>query len=136
MTETMSEAHYLFDTGVLLDIYHGRERVNPFFEQLIEPDSALTAYISPVSEAELWLGLRAHELERHEALLAFSRPLPLTAEAGRLAGEWVRRFAPKGLGWMDAMIVSAAAVMGLPVLTRDRRLVETLAGEADFVLYG
>jgi len=26
--------------------------------------------------------------------------------------------------------------MGLPVLTRDRRLVETLAGEADFVLYG
>lgn len=136
MTETMSESHYLFDTGALIDIYHGRERVKPFFEQLIEPDGGLTVYVSPVSEAELWLGLRAHELERHEALLSIFRPLPLTSEAGRLAGEWMRRFGPKGLGWMDALIVATAAVMGLPVLTRDRRLVETLAGEADLVLYG
>ena len=136
MTETRSESHYLFDTGALIDIYHGRERVKPFFEQLLEPDGGLIAYVSPVSEAELWLGLRAHELERHEALLSFFRPLPLTSEAGRLAGEWMRRFGPKGLGWMDALIAATAAVTGLLVLTRDRRLVETLAGEAGFVLYG
>ena len=135
MTETLSDAHYLFDTGALIDIYHGRERVKPFFDQLIEPDGGLTAYVSPISEAELWVGLRAHELERHEALLSFFRPLPLTSEAGCLAGEWMRRFSPKGLGWMDALIVAPAAVMGLLVLTRDRRLAETLTGEANFVLY-
>lgn len=131
----MSESRCLFDTGALIDIYHGRERVKPFFEQLIEPDGGLTAYISPVSEAELWLGLRAYELERHEALLSFFRPVPLTSEAGHLAGEWMRRFGPKGLGWMDALIVATAAVAGVPVFTRNLHLAILLGNESAFVLY-
>ena len=135
MTETMSESHYLFDTGALIDIYHGRERVRPYFNRLLEPDDDFAAYVAPITEAELWLGLRPDELQRHEALLAYFIPLPLSSAAGRLAGEWMRRFSATGLGWMDALIVATAAVAGLSVLTRDRRLAALLEDEAKLHLY-
>ena len=133
MTQTTSEARYLFDTAALIDIYHGRERVRPYFDRLFE--GSATAYISPLSEAELWMGLRPNELARHEALLAYFQALPLTSAAGRLAGEWMRRLRPERLGWMDALLVATAAVADVAVLTRDRRLAETLGAEAQIILY-
>jgi predicted nucleic acid-binding protein len=129
----MSERGYLFDTGALIDIYHGRARVQPFFERLFE--DSFIACISPISEAELWRGLRPDELERHEALLAFFVSVSLTSEVGRLAGEWMRRYDAQGLGWMDALIAATAATAGVPLLTRDRRLAAVLDGEAKFALY-
>lgn len=131
-----NDARCLFDTAALIDIYHGRERVRPYFDQLLEQNDAFTAFISPVSEAELWLGLRPNELERHEALLSRFVALSLNSTAGRLAGEWMRRFGAQGLGWMDALIVATAAAANIPVLTRDQRLVRVLGSEAEFILYG
>lgn len=130
---TVDSEGYLFDTGALIDIYHGRDRVRPYFDMLF--DDAVVAYISPISEAELWLGLRPDELERHESLLLFFTVLPFVSETGRLAGQWMRRYQTKGLGWMDALIVATAAVVGASTLTRDRRLAATLEQEATFVLY-
>ena len=43
----MSEQGHLFDTGALIDIYRGRERIRPYFEALAERP----AYISVISEA-------------------------------------------------------------------------------------
>lgn len=129
----MVEQGCVFDTGALIDVYHGRSRVRPYFDRLFE--ASFTAFISPISEAELWLGLRPGEMERHEALLTLFVSLPLTSGAGRLAGEWMRRFGPIGLGWMDALIAATAAMAGVPLLTRDRRLVEALNREAEFTLY-
>jgi predicted nucleic acid-binding protein len=129
----MSEGRSLFDTGALLDIYRGRSRVRPYFDQLF--DEAIVAYISPITEAELWLGLRPDELERHKALLAFFVSLPLTSQSARLAGEWMRRFGSAGLGWMDALIVASAAVLNIAVLTRDRRLARLLGDEAELIVY-
>jgi len=135
MIEPTLDNHYLFDTSALIDIYHGRERVKPYFDRLFEKDERFIAYISPISEAELWLGLRPDELEQHEALLGLFLSLPLSSEAGRLAGEWMRRFGPQGLGWMDALITATATVSNLAVLTRDKRLVTLLQDEAKFHLY-
>lgn len=129
------ETGWLFDTAALIDIYHGRSRVRPYFDRLLEQHDGFTAYVSPITEAELWVGLRSDELERHEALLARFTPLPLTSTAGRLAGEWMRRFGNEGLGWMDALIVATAATVAVPVLTRDRRLAVLLSREAEFILY-
>ena len=129
----MSEPSYLFDTGALIDIYRGRPRIRPFFDDLLS--EAVTAYVSPVSEAELWFGLRPGEQEQHEALLNFFIALPVTSKAGRLAGQWMQRYGSRGLGWMDALIVASASLAGVPVLTRDRRLAEVLAEEAKFELY-
>lgn len=129
----MSDAFYLFDTGAIIDIYRGRTRIRTYFDDIVS-ESAL-AYISPITEAELWFGLRSGEQEQHEALLNLFIPLPLTSPAGRLAGEWMQQYGPRGLGWMDALIVATAALADVPVLTRDRRLAEVLADVAKFVLY-
>lgn len=129
----MSEPSYLFDTGALIDIYRGRPRIRLFFDDLLS--EAVTAYVSPVSEAELWFGLRPGEQEQHEALLNFFIALPVTSKAGRLAGQWMQRYGSRGLGWMDALIVASASLAGVPVLTRNRRLAEVLAEEAKFELY-
>jgi predicted nucleic acid-binding protein len=130
----MSERVYLFDTGALLDIYHGRRRVQEHFDRLLA--GFPVTYVSTISEAELWRGLRPDELERHETLLAFFVALPLMSDASRLAGQWMRRYEGQGLGWMDALIVATASVAGATVLTRDRRLAEVLAAESEFELYG
>ncbi|WP_374688845.1 PIN domain-containing protein [Promineifilum sp.] len=127
----MTSRPYLFDTGALIDIYRGRQRIAPYFEALAEQ----AAYLSVLSEAELWRSLRPGEIERHEALLARFVPLPLTSEAARLAGQWMQAYGAIGLGWMDALITATAAVAGSPLLTRDRRLAGVLANQVEFVLY-
>ena len=129
----MNETTYLFDTGALIDIYRGRQRIRPFFDNVI--NESLTAYVSPISEAELWFGLRPGEQQQHEALLSFFIPLPLMSKAGRLAGEWMQQYQARGLGWMDALIVATARLADLPVLTRDRRLAVLLAEPVEFILY-
>jgi len=126
-----SEQRYLFDTGALIDIYRGRERIRPYFEKL----AAQPAAISVISEAELWMGLRPDEVTEHEALLGYFALLDVTSRVGRQAGEWMQRYRHRGLGWMDALIVATARVEGLAVLTRDRRLAAVLSPEAPFAVY-
>lgn len=127
----MSDAAYLFDTGALIDIYRGRERIRPYFDALAERP----AYISVVSEAQLWLGLRPDETERHEALLRYFDSLPVDSAVARRAGEWMRRYRAQGLGWMDALIAATASAAGVAVLTRDRLLTKVLKSETEFVCY-
>lgn len=127
----MSDAAYLFDTGALIDIYRGRERIRPYFDALAERP----AYISVVSEAELWLGLRPDETERHEALLRYFDSLPVDSAVARRAGEWMRRYRTHGLGWMDSFIAATAHAHDAVVLTRDRRLASLLGEELAFAVY-
>ena len=123
----------LFDTGCLIDIYHGRERIRPYFEIMLNGDGI--SYLSVLTEAELWRGLRIGELARHETLIARFTVLPLRSEGARLAGSWMQNYFSTGLGWVDALIVATAQVASISVLTRDKRLAGVLAEEADFVLY-
>lgn len=127
------QQEWLFDTGCLIDIYWGRDRIKPAFESILTGE--ITPYMSVITEAELWRGLRAGELEKHQALVAQFTILPLRSEAARLAGSWMQQYQADGLGWMDALIASTATVNGITVLTRDRKLAQVLAGEAEFALY-
>ena len=124
----------LFDTGVLFDLYKGRQRAHVYFDRLVE--GSLHGYVSVISEAEMWRGLRPGEVEDHRALLGLFVVLPLDSEAARLAGTWMQRYESRGLGWMDALIVATARQADLTVLTRDARLAAGLAGEAQFEVYG
>ncbi len=123
----------LFDTGALIDIYKGRQRIKPYFETYIKADGL--SFLSVISEAELWRGLHAGELDRHNALIAQFVVLPLRSEAARLAGRWMQQHHSTGLGWMGALIVATAAVADVTVLTRDKRLRDVLAKQAAFELY-
>lgn len=130
----MSEHPLLYDTGVLLDIYHGRDRVRPYFEQVLAGDADIL--LSAITEAELRRGLRPGEIAAHEALLSRFTILPLDSAAARLAGQWRQVYEREGVGWMDAMIVATAVVSDATVLTRDRRLAAVLGDAAVFELYG
>ncbi len=126
-------AELLFDTRALIDIYRGHPAISTRFQALL--DGALVGYLSVISEAELWRGVKPAEVMRHEAILSYFNALALDSQAARLAGEWMQRYEPRGLGWMDALITATAAQAGLTVLTRDAKLVNVLSGEAQFELY-
>lgn len=123
----------VFDSTALIDLYRGRSGIRPYFKALL--DGKLLAFVSVVTEAELWRGLRPEEVERHEALLSNFVPLVLESAAARQAGAWMQRHGATGLGWMDALIVATAAQADLTVLTRDLKLVRCLADEAVFETY-
>lgn len=130
----MPRRELLFDSTALVDLYRGQPALKPYLDALTSGDMA--GYVSVITEAELWRGLRAHEVERHEALLALFTRLPLDSVAARQAGTWMQLYGPLGLGWMDALIVATAHRANLTTLTRDLRLVQCLGGEASFQPYG
>ena len=123
----------LFDTNCLIDIYKGRERIRPTFDAILAGE--LTSFMSVITEAKLWRGLRAGELERHQALISHFTLLPLRSDSAHLAGSWMHQYQAAGLGWMDALITATAQINGLTILTRDKKLAQLLAKEADFTIY-
>ena len=129
----MPEGELLFDSTALVDLYRGQALLQPYLDAVIAGD--LSGYISVITEAELWRGLRADEVERHEALIGHFTCLPLDSAAARQAGAWMQRYEARGLGWMDALIVATARRADLTVLTRDLHLAKCLEGEADFRTY-
>jgi predicted nucleic acid-binding protein len=130
MTRT---AELLFDTNALVDIYRGQASIKTHFESIL--DGSLSPYVSVITEAELWRGLRSGEVDRHELILSQFISLPLDSDAARLAGTWMQKYAASGLGWMDALIAATGKIAGLPVLTRDKRLVNVLSSETNFDFY-
>jgi predicted nucleic acid-binding protein len=129
----MKKSELLFDTGCLLDLYHGRSRIQPYLDAIL--NGTLLPYLSVLTEAELWRGLRAGELAYHEALIAQFVVLPLQSDAARLAGSWMQQYHATGLGWLDALIVAIGETNDMLILTRDKRLAFVLSSEATFELY-
>jgi predicted nucleic acid-binding protein len=123
----------LFDTVALIDIFRGRESLRSRYEEIV--GNEVEAFISSISEAELWRGAQPNETERHEALLAQFVVLPLDSESARTAGLWMKKYEPQGLGWMDALIAATAKHAKLTVLTRDGKLARVLRNEVTFELY-
>lgn len=124
---------FLFDTSALVDIYRGQASIKFYFESIL--DGSLLPYVSVITEAELWRGLRPDELERHDLLLSQFISLPLDSGSAKLAGAWMQKYANTGLGWMDALISATGKIADLPVLTRDKRLAGVLSSETNFELY-
>lgn len=127
------QAELLFDTNALIDIYRGKNAIKPYFDSIL--DGILLPYVSVMTEAELWRGLRADETERHELMMERFISLPIDSEAARLAGSWMQKYSSSGLGWMDALISATGKVASLAVLTRDKRLATVLSSELKFELY-
>ncbi|NJC98129.1 MAG: VapC toxin family PIN domain ribonuclease [Anaerolineales bacterium] len=127
------QSELLFDTNALIDIYRGRNAIKPYFDSIL--DETLLPYVSVITEAELWRGLRADETGRHELMMERFISLPIDSDAARLAGSWMQKYSSSGLGWMDALISATGKVAGLTVLTRDKRLTAVLSSELKFEGY-
>jgi|SRR3990172_7690883 len=128
-----NQPELLFDTTALIDIYRGKEGVKSYFDLIL--DGTLLPYISVLTEAELWRGLRAEEVERHLLIVEQFVSLPLDSDAARLAGTWMQKYSTSGLGWLDAFISATGKVAGLTILTRDKHLATALSAETNFELY-
>jgi predicted nucleic acid-binding protein len=77
---------------------------------------------SPVSSAELWAGARPSEHASLEALFEALAPVPIDAETGRLAGDYLRRYRKSHtveLG--DALIAASAVSVNALLWTRNRK---------------
>ena len=72
--------------------------------------------------AELWHGVRPHEQKALEDLFNLMTTIPIEAEVGRRAGEYLRQYAKSHrieLG--DALIAATAAIHKVELWTRNRR---------------
>ena len=111
----------LIDSDILIEVARARDHfILARWDELSHSDAALLC--SPVTIAELWHGARPHEYKALESLFASMTTIPIDAEAGRRAGEYLRRYAKSHrieLG--DALIAATAAIHKVQLWTRNRR---------------
>lgn len=101
----------LLDTTVLIDVLRGRRGT---VERLGRAaGNRETLWTCAVNVEELVRGLRASEVGAAELLLDGLRIAPLAREEGRLAGEWRRRSAGRGVTLAQADCLVAAAAVGV-----------------------
>jgi predicted nucleic acid-binding protein len=111
----------LIDSDILIDVSRGRD--TDLVARWIElgASDALIVF-SPVSAAELWAGARPAQHAVLEALFQALVCVPLDAEVGRRAGEYLRRYRKsRSVELGDALIASSAVASGARLWTRNRK---------------
>lgn len=97
----------LFDTDVLIELLRGNEKVHSQLQSLLTANHLL-AY-TPISEAEIYHGLRSNEKEKAKVTLSIFECLALSREIGRRAGEYMRAYSKShGLELPDALVAATA----------------------------
>jgi len=111
----------LVDTDIPIEVLRGRDpAVLAAWSRLSESNDVVL--YSVISVAELWHGLRPGEEVAVSRLLDVLISIPVDAEIGRRAGEYLRRFRPShGIELGDATIAASAAVHGCTLWTRHRK---------------
>jgi len=99
----------LFDTDVLIEYLRGRPEVVIPLDELLASTASLA--ITPVSEAEIFRGIRSPEKQKTTRLLSSLECLSIDHEIGKRAGEYLRRYSKShGLEIPDALIAASAVV--------------------------
>ncbi len=111
----------LIDSDVLIEISRGRDSaILARWEEISQGDVLLLC--SPVTVAELWRGVLPHEQRILNDLFAAMTCIPIDAEVGRKAGDYMRQFAKSHhLELADALIAATASIHKLKLWTRNRR---------------
>ena len=108
----------LIDTDVLVEYLRGRSEAVEYLEGLTSD-----LYISVISVAELFAGVRDNEEEKSlkQLLLAFVI-LPVTEQTARLGGLYRRDYGGShGTGLADALIAATSEENGADLATFNRR---------------
>lgn len=99
----------LFDTDVLIEHLRNNPEVTREIGHLYE--SGISLAYTPVSEAEIFQGLRSPERDRTTRVLGFFECLPINKNVGQRAGEYLRKYSKShGLEIPDAFIAAAAVI--------------------------
>ena len=108
---------YLLDSDCLIDFIKGIPTsvtlVRDLFQQLDDVGTC------DVVVAEVWSGLREHELESANELVGTFEFLPTTVEIAQQAGRWRYVFARRGvqLSTQDTLIAATASLYNATLVT-------------------
>ena len=111
----------LVDSDVLIEVARGRDsRLLAQWTELSGSDALIAC--SPVTVAEIWHGARAGEYKSLDALFRALTCVPIGAQIGRRAGEYLRQFARShAVELGDALIAATASIHNLALWTRNRK---------------
>ena len=98
---------YLLDTDVIIECLRANKSIESRLKQIYE-EGNLVVY-TPVTISEIYEGLRKDEERKIEEFFLTMECLPITAEVGRIAGEFLKKFRKShGVELGDALIAAAA----------------------------
>lgn len=111
----------LVDSDILLEVSRGRDA--GLVSQWTELSSSdVEILYSPVSAAELWAGARPAEHVALTDLFSSLTCVPIDAETGRRAGEYLKRYRKShAVELGDALIAAGAVLNSATLWTRNRK---------------
>ncbi len=112
---------FLLDTTFIIDVLNNRRNRDAVMRELIANQHELAC--CPVNVTEVYTGLREPETEKTEALLRSLELIPVTFEAGRLAGELLRAGTRQGKTFSvpDMIIAAICMTEDLTLITENRK---------------
>ena len=111
----------LIDSDIFIEVSRARDlAILERWDKLSQSETAVCC--SPVTVAELWAGARPHEQKTLRSLFAVVQCMPIDAEIGQRAGEYLRQYARShNVELGDALIAATATIHNLELWTRNRK---------------
>jgi predicted nucleic acid-binding protein len=111
----------LIDSDVLIEVSRARDdAILARWDELSRGDAVILC--TPVNIAELWQGVRPQERKALADLFAVMTCIPIDAEIGRQAGEYLNQYAKShSVELGDALIAATASIHNVQLWTRNRR---------------
>jgi predicted nucleic acid-binding protein len=111
----------LVDIDILIEVLRGRKaEVVRMWSQTASEEEPL--FYSPVTLAEIRHGMKANERESTERIFSAMISVPIEAEIGARAGDYLRAFqASHSLELGDALIAATASIHELTLWTQNRK---------------
>src|SRR5947207_208542 len=111
----------LVDSDILIEVSRGRDAgLVSRWTELSRSDVAIL--YSPVTAAELWAGVRPTEQDALNDLFLALTCVPIDAETGRQAGDYLRRYRKShAVELGDSLIAAGAVLNGALLWTRNRK---------------
>ena len=118
---SMKQKIILFDTTVIIDYLRNKENAAYRVAQVIDGKSI--AAVSPITDYELWSGIRNKgESEQYQVLLSYFRRPPINTSIIRRAGELAQPFKKArdySISVQDFIIGATAEYNSMDILTRN-----------------
>jgi tRNA(fMet)-specific endonuclease VapC len=111
---------FLLDTTFIIDVLNNRRKRDAAMRELIAGQHELAC--CPINVTEIYNGLRENERDRTEALLRSLELVPISFEAGRLAGELLQSGKQSGKTYsVPDMIIAAVCITEELTLITDNK---------------
>lgn len=112
---------YVLDTTTIIDLAKGFAPTVAWIKQRSDAGDDLCT--CPITIAEFYAGLPAHEYPAWDAFFSAMLFLPISYDAARQAGRWRARFRAQGvqLTTSDTLVAAIAAEAGATVVTSNIR---------------